>query len=391
MLPELTAEHEAFRDKLCDFLRTELKAEARTGDRNEHEHGGWAPEYRRAFRRRLGELGFIGVSWPTEYGGGGRDVLYQLIYAEEIEYHSGPGLEPAVTYVPPVLIMFGSHEQKEHFLPRLRRGELSVFLGYSEPEAGSDLANLRTEAVSEAGHFVITGQKSYSSYANLADYGLIAARTKRSDSRHSGISLFLVDMTTPGIAVSHHRTVAGFDHPSVYFDHVAVPGNMVVGPLHEGWRVLMAAIDFERASLAAPGLVDHQLDRLFELGCRTDAQGGRRLDDRMVRDRLVTLAVEAEAARLYAYWVAQLQVQGEQPRHETSLSLLLKRETARLADVLGIELLGPYAQLRGGTPHAQFEGAIEQEYREHLFFHFAAGGFDITRNVIAVRGLRLPR
>jgi alkylation response protein AidB-like acyl-CoA dehydrogenase len=273
----------------------------------------------------------------------------------------------------------------------LRAGELSIFLGYSEPEAGSDLASLRTQAVDQGDSFLITGQKFYSSYASHADYGLVAARTDPAASRHGGISLFLVDVRTPRVTMAQHRTVAGYNHPSVYFDHVEVPRRMLIGELHQGWRILMGAIDFERASLAAPGLVDRQLDRLIQFAMTRSANGRRPIDDPVVRDQLVTLAVEAEAARLYAYHVGDLQARGRSPRHETSVSLLLKREAARLADVTGIELLGPYAQLRGATAYAPFDGAIEQEYREHLYFHFAAGGFDITRNVIAIRGLGLRR
>jgi alkylation response protein AidB-like acyl-CoA dehydrogenase len=383
--------HRAFREELCAFLTAELTPEVRSRHHAEEEYKGWTVDYRREFRRKLGERGFIGMGWPAEYGGGGKDMVYEVIYADEMEYHDGPGLEPAINYVPYALIALAGDEQKRRFLPQLRRGELSFFLGYSEPEAGSDLANLSTRAVRDGDEFVITGQKAYSSYAHHSEWGLVAVRTDDTGPKHSGISLFVVDMASPGVELARHRTMSGWLHASVFFDRVRVPAENLVGTLDQGWRALMAAIDYERASLAAPGLVDKQLDRLVAHVHAPDAAGRRPLDDGGVRDELVTLAVESEAARLYSYELARRQARGEKPAHETSLSVLLKRETARLADRMGIQLLGPAGQLRNGSPYAVADGAIEYAFRDHTYFSFAAGGFDITRNVLATRGLGLPR
>jgi 3-oxocholest-4-en-26-oyl-CoA dehydrogenase alpha subunit len=386
-----TDEHHAFRQELCDFLTTELTPEVRAAHHDEDEFKGWTVDYRAEFRRKLGERGFIGMGWPLDYGGGGKDMVYEVIYADEMEYHGGPGLEPAVNYVPYALLALANEDQKREFLPRLRRGEISFFLGYSEPEAGSDLANLSTEAVPDGDDYIVTGQKAYSSYAHHADWGLVAARTDAAGPKHSGISLFLVDMRAAGIELARHRTMAGWLHASVFFDHVRVPATNVVGPLNGGWRALMAAIDYERASLAAPGLVDKQLDRLIAHAHASTANGNRPVDSCGVQDLLVTLAVEAEASRLYSYEVARRQAAGESPEHETSLAVLLKRETARLADAHGVRIIGAAAQLRPGSVLAVADGAIEYEHRDHTYFSFAAGGFDITRNVIAIRGLKLPR
>jgi alkylation response protein AidB-like acyl-CoA dehydrogenase len=388
---QFDSDHRAFREELCAFLHEELTPDVRARHHDEQEYKGWSVEYRHEFRRKLGERGFIGMGWPAEYGGGGKDMTYEVIYADEMEYHDGPGLEPAINYVPYALIALASEEQKRTFLPQLRRGELSFLLGYSEPEAGSDLANLSTRAERDGEDFVITGQKSYSSYAHHSHWAIVAARTDDSGAKHTGMSLFLVDMSSPGIELARHRTMSGWLHASVFFDHVVVPAANVLGPLDQGWRALMAAIDYERASLAAPGLVDKQLDRLVAHALRPDAGGHKPVDDAAVRDELVTLAVEAESARLYSYELARRHAQGEMPKHETSLSVLLKRETARLADRLGIELLGPAAQLRRTSPYAVADGALEYAHRDHTYFSFAAGGFDITRNVLATRGLGLPR
>jgi alkylation response protein AidB-like acyl-CoA dehydrogenase len=388
---EFTDDHRAFRQELCAFLHEELTPEVRARHHDEAEYKGWSVEYRSEFRRKLGERGFIGMGWPAEYGGGGKDMVYEVIYAEEMEFHDGPGLEPAINYLPYALLALASEEQKLEYLPQLRRGEISVFLGYSEPEAGSDLANLRTRAVLDGDEFVITGQKSYSSYAHHAHWALVAARTDPDGPKHKGISLFMVDMRSPGIELARHRSMSGWMHASVFFDNVRVPAANLVGTRDQGWRGLMAALDFERGSLASPGLFDKQLDRLIRYLHTPDEIGRRQVEDAAARDVLVTLAVEGESSRLYSYEVARRHARGETPDHGSSLAMLLKRETARLADALGLQMIGPAGQLRRGSPLAVADGAIEYEHRDHTYFSFAAGGFDINRNVLATRGLKLPR
>jgi alkylation response protein AidB-like acyl-CoA dehydrogenase len=295
-----------------------------------------------------------------------------------------------LTYVPNAILALGSESQKEIFLPQLSRGELSWFVGYSEPEAGSDLASLKTVAVSNGDDFILTGQKAFSSDAHFADYGLVIARTDPDPKKHRGLSMVIVDMSSPGVRVTTQETLAGWTHHSVYFDNVLVPKPMLVGARGEGWKVVMGAIDHERAALAAPGMNAMQLDRLIGFaGATTD--GARPIDDPVIRDRLAALAIEAEGARLMAYEVASMQARGLTPQHETSLAVLAKRETARAFDVLGMEMLGQAAPLRSAASDAFLDGDVELEYRDHLYFQFAAGGFDITRNIIAVRGLGLPR
>src|SRR5690606_13795343 len=230
-----------------------------------------------------------------------------------------------------------SEEQKKTFLPRISRGELSWFVGYSEPEAGSDLANLKTQAVQEGDEFVITGQKSFSSDAHKADYGWVATRSDPTSTKHRGLSMFIVDMRSSGVKISEHPTMAGWTHHAVYFDNVRVPRSMLVGQLHEVWKVVMGAIDFERGALAAHGLVDFQLDRLLAWCSAEGPDGARRLDDPLVQDELVRLAIESEAARLSTYWLSSLHARGLRPQHETSYAVLMKRETSRKIDVAALE------------------------------------------------------
>ena len=388
---QLTVEQAAFRDEVRAFLQRELTPEVFKAHRDPSEQGMWTVEFTKAFRRKLGAAGYLGMGWPKEYGGGGRSRIYQAILWDEMEYHRAPGLDRSMTYVPNAVMAFGSAEQKAALLPKMSRGELSWFVGYSEPDAGSDLANIKTRAVADGDHFIVTGQKAFSSDAHMADYVWLATRTDPASQRHRGITMFIVDMKLPGITIAKHPTLAGWTHHSVHFDNVRVPHSMMVGELDQGWKIIMGAIDFERAALASTGLLHYQLDRLLAW-CANERDGvAPPIDDPLVQDKLVGLAIETEGARIMSYWLASLHARGQMPQHETSLSLLVKRETARLLDEAGMNLLGAFAPLRAGSPHAQLEGEVEVEYRDHLYFQFAAGGFDITRNVVATRGLGLPR
>ena len=388
---EFTDDQRRFRAEVREFLRRELTPEVWAEHRDTDEQGMWSVPFTKAFRRKLGAASYIGMGWPTEYGGGGRSRIYQAIFWDEMEYARAPGLDRSITYVPNTLLAFGSAEQKQALLPKVVRGELAWFVGYSEPEAGSDLANVSTRAVDDGDAFIVTGQKAFSSDAHMADYSLVLARTDPDSSRHRGLTLMIVDMNAPGVNISRHPTLAGWTHHAVYFDGVRVPKSMVLGDINEGWKVVMGAIDFERAALASHGLVAFQLDRLLDWAQHGSGRGPAPIDEPTVQDEFVRLAIESEGARLTTYWLASLHAKGLMPQHETSLAVLVKRETARHLDASGLEMLGTFGPLRHGSPAAQLEGDIELEYRDRLYFQFAAGGFDITRNVIALRGLGLPR
>lgn len=385
------AERDGFRDTLRAFLIDELTPERREKHLDEEEYGGWSPQYISEFRRKLGAQGFIGVGWPQEFGGGGQGMVYEVILADELEYFGAPGLDRTITYLPQAIISYGTAEQKELLLPRLRRGEIALCTAYSEAEAGSDLASLRTPAVRKGDGYCIEGQKEFCSQAHIADYAILAARTRTGERKHDGVTLFIVPMHDERISITRHQTVAGWYHHSVYFDGVEVPETMVLGQLHDGWQVLMGAVDHERAALSAPGEVAKQLDRLIDWAQTDDPSGERALDDDAVADRIVGLVIDEEAARSYAYELAERLDAGQDVGSDGSLALLMKREAARHADGLGIDLLGSSAQLTRVSRHAVAGGHIEYETRDHLYYSFAAGGFDIIRNVLARRSLKLPR
>ncbi|MHB8574399.1 MAG: acyl-CoA dehydrogenase family protein [Dehalococcoidia bacterium] len=383
----------AFRDRLRAFLRIELSEGARREHYDPDELGGWSAAFSREFQRRLGAAGFIGASWPVEYGGQGRDASLDMVLVWELEYQRGPNLDSGtISYLPGSVLRFCSEEQKREYLPRLARGEISFFVGYSEPDAGSDLASLQLRATEQGDTFVLHGQKAFSSGAHVADFGWVAARTDPDAPKHRGISLFIVDMRSPGISVSASHTAGGWLHHAVFFDNVEVPRSRLVGELNGGWRMIMGAIDTERAVLASPGATESAFDALVAATRETeDGDGAPLIDDPLVADEIVRLAIDTEVARLSGYWLNGIRAQSEDPQYETSLALLFKRETLRALESAALDIFGARGPLRRGEPGAVLDGIFEQDYRDHLYFHFAAGGFDITRNVVATRGLGLPR
>lgn len=387
----LTDDQRIFRQAVCQFMTRELTPEvvARHYDANEARNYSW--DFCLAFRKKLAAHGYVGIGWAQEYGGAGKDMIYQLILAEEMEYHQAPGMDGTLTYIPQAIMAYGSEEQKRTLVPRIATGELTFFLGYSEPGAGSDLAALRMQAEVDGDDFVLTGEKVFSSEAQHADYGWVAARTDPDTPKHRGISLFIVDMHSPGISMGGFTTMSGWHHPTVAFDQVRVPKSALVGEVNRGWYYIMGAIDFERASLGNPGMAMHAFERLVQ-HCKTTRRHGKLLiEDALVQQRLAELYTDVEAVRLMSYWVGSMHARGQQPQHETSLSVLAKRETVRALDTYGAELLGPHVQLHRGDPLAPAAGEILHDYLDRMYFSFAAGGFDITRNVIATRGLGLPR
>lgn len=380
-----------FRRELRAFLADELTAERRRTHLDEREYGGWSPTYIREFRMKLGAAGYLGIGWSEEYGGGGRGMVYETILADEMEYAGAPGFDRTMTYLPRAIISFGSEQQKRMLLPRLRRGEIALCTAYSEPEAGSDLASLKLPAVPAGDRFVVTGQKDYCSQAHIADYAILAVRTRTTERKHDGISLLIVDMRDDRIRTTPHRTVAGWLHHSVYFDAVDIPAENLLGELHQGWKVLMGAVDHERCALSAPGEVARQLDRLITWAETPTADGRRPLDDGATADQIVGLAIEEEVARAYVYELAERQDAGTDVGSDGSLGQLMKREAACHADSIGMDLLGWNAQMTRASPDALLGGHVEYETRDHRYYSFAAGGFDIIRNVLAVRSLGLPR
>ena len=377
----------AFRAEVRAFLDQNWNAEtqAQARRRSDAAEAG----FDRDFTRRLAERGWLGISWPARWGGQERTALEQLAFVEEMEYHRAPvrAHAMAVSIVGPALMSHGSDAQRERFLPRILGGELAVCLGYSEPDAGSDLASLRTRARADGDGFVIDGAKLYTTLAERADYCWLAVRTDPEARKHAGISVLLVPMDSPGITVRPLYSLGDHRTNAVFYDSVRVPADALVGTLNGGWAIITEALAFERVMLGGKvARVRRELDELIA-HLRDDPL---RSDPR-VRDASGQLTAELEAARMLALrCILELEA-GRVPHHEAAMAKVFCGELEERLAETALEILGPGAALASGSLDAELDGLFEHVVRASLLDVIGGGTNDIQRTLIAVRGLGLPR
>ncbi len=385
-----TQQEEAFRDELRGFLKRELP-EDWSGLSEADSDEDW--KFTLQMRRKLAEKGWLTMAWPSEYGGMGASHMMQVIFAEEMSYHRAPGRDAFGTrMLAPTLMIHGTEEQKREHLPPIARGETQWCQGYSEPESGSDLASLQTRAVEDGDDFVINGTKIWTSSAHRADHIMVLTRTDPSAPKHRGISFLLADMRAPGLEVRPIINMAS-EHSfnMVIFDNVRVPKKNLVGELNRGWYVGATLLDFERSGVDYSAGSKRTLEELVQF-CKTHRKNGRLLaEDPVVRNRLADLAVEVEVSRLISYNIAWMQSRGMVPNKEASMGKVFGTELQQHVARTGINLLGLYGQLEPDSKYAPLKGRIEKGYMTTVSATIAAGTSEIQRNIIATRGLGLPR
>lgn len=339
------------------------------------------------FSRKLSEKGWIGLNWPVEWGGKDRTAVERFILIEELARHDAPlhYHGAAERQVGPSLIRHGTSEQKQEFLPKIVRSELSFCLGLSEPGAGSDLANVATKAVADGDDYVVNGQKIWTSFAHRSDMCWLVVRTSDTAEKHRGISMLLVDMKSPGITVRPLINMSaehGFNQ--VFFKDVRVPRSNLVGDENSGWYILAEHLDFERAGIDriaySQGLFEDCL-KIMRGRCTDGQRGG------VVRQRLAELSIELAVGRLLAYRVACLFDSGVVPNVEVSMAKAFGSEwTQRMANAVY-----DIAMTHGDTFSREFQERAARAYLTSVADTVRAGTSEIQRNIIAQRGLRLPR
>ena len=368
---------ERFRQEVRDFLARE-----------------W-PQDEKAFRRKLAEKGWLGLSIPEKYGGQGRSIEEQYVFLEELAYAGVAYTEHFTSIgtdiVAPTLLRFGSEQQKQKFLPAIARGEVEFCLGYTEPNAGSDLASLETRAVREGDHYIISGTKMYTSVAEKADYCWLAARTDPDAPRHRGISLFIVDMKSPGIGIQPLWTMGDRRSNITFWDNVRVPRENLVGEENHGWEYITCALDFERLVLCHIAGIRAIFDRL--LGYVKSAGHDKHLlrDNPIVRTKLAQLSVELEVGQLLTWRALSILMKGAVPHYEVSMQKVFTTELLQRLAHLGTQILGLYGQLKPECELAPLSGEFERLYRSAVMWTFGAGSSEIQRTIIALRGLGLPK
>ena len=385
-------EEAAFRAEVREFINKEIAENVRDADPEQGMYRRAGQERLRDVRQKLARRGWIAAAWPKEYGGAGLGVMQQFIMNEEFAENRVPPVGGmGVSMVGPTLITHGTEAQKKEHLSAILSGTTHWCQGFSEPGSGSDLASLQTRAVKDGDDYIINGQKIWTSGAHLANWMFMMARTDPEAPKHKGISYFLVDMKSPGIEVRPLINLANQEmFNEVFFQDVRVPAKNIVGELNRGWYVGTTTLDFERSSIGSAVGLNHALNELVKYARENAASGVSRSGYlASIKAELADRFVEALVARLMSYRVVTMQAKGLIPNHEASMTKLFASELNQRIARTGIKVLGLYGQLYGSD--APMKGRYESTYMTSLASTIAGGTSEIQRNIIATRGLGLPR
>ena len=386
---DFTPEQLAWREEVRAFITRSMTPALREEMRRvTNEDVG--PEARR-FQAKLRETGYWGIDWPKEYGGLEKSAIETFLFIEEMDLAGAPYLSLTYTSVGPTILRVGSDEQKREWLPRITAGELEFALGYSEPDAGSDLANLKTRCELDGDEWVINGQKMWNTGAHTATHEWMGVRTDPNAKKHLGISIVIVPMDAPGITVQPIWTWGGLRTNAVFFDNVRIPKRNLIGESGMGFYYAAMALNFERVRIGSPGMLQRIFRELVHVARTYRRRGQAIAEDPVVRTKLARLAVDIDVARLLAIQNAWAIDQGGVPIMEASMAKIAVSElTARFADV-GMEVLGLAGQLDRDAPEAPLAGRLQWLYQISPMLRFGGGANEIQRIIIAQRGLELPR
>lgn len=350
--------------------------------------------FEQRWRQALSARGWIAPHWPVEHGGAGLTLSEHFIFKEEMAEARAPSVGGfGVQMVGPMLIQYGTDEQKREHLPRITSGEVQWCQAYTEPGAGSDLASLQTQAVRDGDDYVVNGHKIWTGNADRSEWMFMLARTDPRAPKHRGISLLLVDMNTPGITVRPMADIAGqLHHSEEFFDNVRVPLKNRVGDENRGWYLGATILDLERSDIGGAIALRHNVGDIVRFVREATMFNASQVPRTWaIRAELAERALEAEVARLLSYRVVSMQKHGEIPNYEASVNKLFRSEVYQRIAQTGMKAIGLYGNAMPGSIYAVFNGQMPFTYIECLSAAFGAGTSEIQRNVIATRGLGLPR
>jgi alkylation response protein AidB-like acyl-CoA dehydrogenase len=371
------------RGYFADLMTPELGREIQGSE-------GGGPLYRQTLKR-MGADGWLGIGWPKEYGGQGRTPIEQMIFADEVQRVGFPLPFLTLNTVGPTLMAFGSDEIRREFLPRILAGECHFSIGYSEPEAGTDLASLKTRAVRDGEEWVINGQKVFTSLADFADYVWLAARTDPQAPKHRGISMFVVPTSSPGFKLTPTWTVGDVRTNTTYYENVRVPHRYLVGGENNGWSLIVSQLNHERVSLTPYGPSQRMFEEVRRWAAETRLADGRRvIDQGWVRESLAWVHAKLEALRLMQWKLAWSMTRGKLHPADASAVKVYATELYVQAYRKLMEILGPAGAVKDGSPGAVARGRLERMYRATLILTFGGGTNEVQRDIIAMAGLGLP-
>ena len=388
---EYTPEQEALSKELRSYFDTMMTPEVRA----ELGEAGEGSDLFRTLVKKMGADGLLGIGWPKEFGGQGRPATDQFIFFDEVQRAGAPFPFVTVNTVGPTLMRYGSDEQKAFFLPRILSGEINFAIGYTEPEAGTDLASLRTRAVRDGDEFVINGSKIFTSGANQADYIWLACRTDPDAPKHRGISMILVPTAQPGFSWTPIITVGNVMTTSTFYDNVRVPAANLVGAENEGWRMITNQLNHERVGLAALGGLTLQLFGEVLGWARTtpaSSDGGTRMVDvPWVQLDLARCHARLEAMKLLNWKMAAAAASGDLSPADSSAVKVFGTETHVEVYRLLLGVVGVAGYLRTGSPGASLQGRLERAGRAAQINTFGGGVNDVQREIVAAAGLKMAR
>jgi 3-oxocholest-4-en-26-oyl-CoA dehydrogenase alpha subunit len=389
--PEQTALRKELRAYFDRLLTPEVRARLGAA-------GEGSPDFR-AVVRRMGADGWLGIGWPEEYGGQGRGVLDQFIFFDEVQRAGAPFPFVTINTVGPTLMAYGSDEHKRTYLPGILSGDVNFAIGYTEPEAGTDLASLRTRAVLDGDEWVVNGNKVFTSGANQADYVWLACRTDPDAPKHKGISIIIVPTSSPGFKTTPIVTVGSVVTQATYYDDIRVPKGNVVGEINGGWRLITNQLNHERVGLAAlAGQTFRLYDDMVEW-CRTtpsgetgpDGAASTMLDVPWVRADLARAHAKLEAMKLLNWRMAAAVADGTLGPADAGASKVFGVETQIEAYRLFLGILGAVGYLPDGSPGAVLRGDVERAGRAAQINTFGGGVVEVLREMVAAAGLGMAR
>ncbi len=386
---DFTEEQKRFREEVQDFLKLELKQGSFEPIQN-----AWMDGFSKEFSRKMSEKGWIGLTWPKEYGGQGRSYIDRTIMQEEMLKAGAPLAFHFLgdRQIGPTLIRFGSDELKKEFLPKIINAEISFCLCMSEPDAGSDLASVRTTAIEEGNDYTINGQKVWTTLGHMADFGWLLAKTNLNPSlpRHKTLSEFLLNMKSPGVTVQPLINILG-DHSfnEVFLDDVKVPKDRLIGEKDKGFDQIMEQIVYERAGIERL-MQNYPVKECLVEYAKTTKRNGRYLwEDPIIRNSIATLEIEFNVGRILCYHVAWTIDQGRVPNYEASVCKVFCTQFEKKLSDAATQLMGLYGQLLPGSKRAPYGGIASESYLLSPSYTLQGGTVEILKNIIALRGLKL--
>jgi hypothetical protein len=388
---ELSPEQVAFRDEVERFLDENDDPEVFDVTRENMAQIVDTPK-KRAFMRKVGDRGWLGITWPKEWGGQESDGVYEYLLNEALARRGGPQIGKGVGIIGKTILAHGNDRLKKEFLPKILRNEVEFAVGYSEPDAGSDAASMKLRATRDGDGWRLNGQKTWTTSAHFAEWYWVGARTDPDAPKHRGITLFLVPLDQPGITINGIWTMGDERTNDVFFDDVWVSDDYVVGDVNRGFQYISEALDLERFTMFTFSPIEQRMDVLREYVASETRDDQRLADDPVVRHEIAGLATDCEVARVLGLRVVAKSMKGgSPPTTESSEYKLFATELSKRLANASMDIGGPGSQLRVHTDDAPMGGRAESTYRYTVIDTIGGGASEIQKNIIARRKLGLPK